>query len=63
MSKCLSGVFWREAVTTVVHLLNQLSYKSIIGTTSYELWMGSTPSVHHLHMFGCVAHVKLMTPY
>jgi hypothetical protein len=57
-AKDLPGVFWGEAVTTAVYLLNRSSSKSIAGKTPYELWTGSTPSVHHLRTFGCVAHVK-----
>jgi hypothetical protein len=36
--------------------------KSSNGKTPYELWTGSTPAVHHLRTFGCVAHVKITTP-
>jgi transposase InsO family protein len=47
-AKDLPGAFWGEAVTTAVYLLNLSSSKSIGGKTPYELWAGSTPSVHHL---------------
>jgi hypothetical protein len=32
--------------------------KSRHGCTPYEVWHGVKPYVHHLRMFGCVAHVK-----
>jgi transposase InsO family protein len=60
--KALPGVFWGEAVTTAVYLLNRTSCKANQGATPYELWTGSTPAVHHLRTFGCVAHVKVTTP-
>ncbi|WVZ76856.1 hypothetical protein U9M48_024782 [Paspalum notatum var. saurae] len=50
------------AVTTAVYLLNRSTSKSTGGKTPYELWNGSTPAVHHLRTFGCVAHVKVTTP-
>lgn len=61
-AKGLPGVFWGEAVTTVVYLLSRSSSKSTSGKTPYELWTGSPPGVHHLRTFGCVAHVKVTTP-
>lgn len=61
-AKGLPGMFWGEAVTTAVYLLNRSSSKSIGGKTPYELWNGSPPAVHHLRTFGCLAHVKTTTP-
>jgi hypothetical protein len=48
---------------TAVYVLNRSSTKGVGGRTSYELWTGNTPSVHHLRMFGCVAHVKDTRPH
>jgi hypothetical protein len=62
-AKALPGVFWGEAVTTAVYLLNRSSSKAIGGKTPYQLWNGSTPSVQHLRTFGCIAHVKVNTPH
>ena len=36
-AKGLPGVFWGEAITTAVYLLNRSSSKSIGGKTPYEL--------------------------
>lgn len=52
------GVFWREAVTTAVYILNRAPTKSVVGMTPYEAWCKQKPIVHHLRTFGCVAHVK-----
>jgi transposase InsO family protein len=62
MAKGLPGMFWGEAVTTAVYLLNRSSSKSIGGKTPYELWTGSPPGVHHLRTFGCIAHMKITAP-
>jgi hypothetical protein len=61
-AKALPGVFWGEAVTTAVYLLNRTSCKAIRGRTPYELWTRSASTVHHLHTFGCVAHIKVTAP-
>jgi len=47
-AKGLSGVFWGEAVTKAVYLLNRCSSKRIYGKTPYELWTGRAPAVQRL---------------
>jgi hypothetical protein len=42
-----------------VYILNRTITKGIDGKTPYELWTGSTPVVHHLRTFGCIAHVNV----
>jgi transposase InsO family protein len=61
-AKELPGIFWGEAVTTVVYLLNRAPSKGVGGKIPYQLWTGSAPGVHHLRTFGCVAHMKITTP-
>jgi len=61
-AKQLPGVFWGEAVTTAVYLLNRSSSKSIGDKTPYELWTGSAPGVQHLRTFGSIVHMKLTAP-
>jgi transposase InsO family protein len=62
-AKDLPGMFWGEAVSTAVYLLNRSSSKAIGGKTPYQLWNGVTPAVEHLRTFGCIAHVKVNTPH
>src|ERR1041385_1846755 len=62
-SKNMPGVFWGEAVTTAVYLLNRAPTKAVIGKTPYEAIYGRKPSVSHLRTFGCVAHVKTTEPH
>ncbi|KAL8170759.1 hypothetical protein V2J09_022563 [Rumex salicifolius] len=30
--------------------------------TPYQAWHGKTPKIHHLRVFGCLAHTKVVTP-
>jgi hypothetical protein len=60
--KRLLGIFWGEAVNCVVYILNRAIAKGTDGKTPYELWTGSTPVVHHLRTFGCIAHLKVTKP-
>jgi hypothetical protein len=62
-AKDLLGTFWGEAVMLAIYVLNRSSSKGAGSRTPYELWTGSTPSVHHLRTFRCVAHVKNMLPH
>jgi hypothetical protein len=62
-AKDLPGTFWGEVVMTAIYILNRSPSKGAGGRTPYELWTESTPSVHHLCTFGCVAHVKNTRPH
>jgi hypothetical protein len=57
-AKSLSRIFWGEAIAMAIYVLNWCPTKGVIGKTPYEAWHGRKPTVHHLHSFGCVAHVK-----
>jgi hypothetical protein len=38
--------------------------KSVIyGMTTFEVWHGRKPMVHHLRMFGCIVYVRNTTPH
>ena len=59
-NKNLPKVFWGEAVSTAVYLLNRAPTKSLEGKTPYEGWTGRQPSVEHLKVFGCIVFVKTL---
>jgi hypothetical protein len=61
-SKKLPSMFWGEAVNCAIYLLNKTCSKSMGEQDPYELWIGSKPSVSHLRIFGCIAHVKVTKP-
>jgi hypothetical protein len=49
---------WMEALKTATYISNRVPSKSV-PNTSYELWTGRKPSINYLHVWGCVAEVKL----
>ena len=48
--------FWGYALNTAMYLLNLVPLK-FVPKTPVELWNGRKPSVRHLHIWGCPAHV------
>ena len=57
------GEFWGEAVSTAIYLLNRAPTKSVTGKTPYEAYHNRKPSVEHFRIFGCMGHVKDVTPH
>ena len=49
--------FWGYAFETAVYLLNRVPTKSV-PNTPYELWTSKKPSLNHLKIWGCLAHVR-----
>jgi transposase InsO family protein len=54
--------FWGEAVRTAVYILNRCPTRALSGVTPYEALHRRKPNVHHMRVFGCVAHVKKIGP-
>ena len=48
--------FWEYALNTAMYLLNLVPSKSI-PKTPVKLWIGCKPSMRHLHIWGCSAHM------
>ena len=48
--------FWGYALQTAVYILNVVPSKSI-QQTPLELWSGRKPSLRHIRIWGCTAHV------
>lgn len=46
-----------------MYLLNHAPTRGLVGKTLYEAWHDRKPKVHHLRIFGCVAHVKTVKPH
>ena len=53
------SLFWPEAVAWTAHVLNRCPTSANKGRTPQELWTGTPPSVSHLRVFGCLAHVHI----
>ena len=45
---------WMCALKTVMYLLNKVPSK-VVPKTPFELWTNRTPSIRHLHVWGCQA--------
>ena len=52
---------WIEALETAIYLLNRVPTKATI-KTSYELWLGKSPSLKHLHVWGCPSQARPYVP-
>ncbi|KAK1571102.1 hypothetical protein Q3G72_011942 [Acer saccharum] len=48
--------FWGYALQTAIYILNDVPSKSV-PKTPHELWTGRKPSLQHLRIFSCPAHV------
>jgi hypothetical protein len=57
-AKGMPGLFWGEAVSTAVFLLNRSPTKFLANKTPYGAWYGERPAVHFLRTFGCIGHVN-----
>ena len=54
----LSDGFWREAIITVVHILNRGELRINNNKTPYELWYGKSPSAKYFKVFGSRCYFK-----
>jgi transposase InsO family protein len=50
--------FWREAVSTAVHVINRLFLRPLHDKTPYELLTGNKPNLSYFRVFGCKCFVK-----
>ncbi|KAM1649269.1 hypothetical protein ACFX14_010564 [Malus domestica] len=57
----LPKTLWGEAVKTANYLLNKVPSKAV-ESTPFELWTTRTPSLNHLHIWGCAAEAKVYNP-
>ena len=44
--------YWKEAINTIVHSLNQFQLKKDKDQTPYELWYGYKSNVYYFKLFG-----------
>ena len=54
----LSYGYWREAISTVVHILNKGQLQINRNKNPYELWYGKAPSVKYFKVFGSRCYIK-----
>ena len=53
-----SDAYWKEAVYTIVYILNRGQLKVNKDKTPYELWNGRPASVKHFKVFGSKCYIK-----
>jgi hypothetical protein len=51
-------IYWREAVYTVVYILNRGQLRVNHDKIAYELWYGKPTSVNHFKVFGRKCYIK-----
>ena len=57
--KNLPKVFWAEAVSCAVYILNRCPTRSVLNMTPEEAWSSFKPDVEGLRVFGCVAYAHV----
>lgn len=50
---------WLEAIDWTIYVLNRSPTIVVKDQTLEEAWSGNKPSVEHLKVFGCIAHVHI----
>ncbi|GAA0170740.1 hypothetical protein LIER_24938 [Lithospermum erythrorhizon] len=58
-AKKMSKSMWPEPVLWTVYVLNRCPTLTVKDKTPHEAWCGLKPSVEHLKVWGCVAHVHV----
>lgn len=59
----LPSFLWRETIRHSVYLLNRLPTRALSGTMPCESWYEKKPQVSHIHVFGCLSHMKIASPH
>jgi len=56
----LPNAYWADTILYTTHILNHVPTRAIAdGLTPHEAFTGNRPSVTHLRIFGCKAHVHV----
>ena len=53
---------WMHTLKTIAYLPSRILSKEV-PKTSYELWTKRKPSLRNLHVWGCLAKVKMYNPH
>ena len=57
--KNLPKVFWAEAMSCSVYILNRCPTKSVLNMTPEEAWSSHKPDVSSFRVFGCVVYAHV----
>ena len=58
IEKNIAIKYWKEAINTRVHSLNQVQLKKDSNQTPYELWYGYKPNVFYFKVFGSKCYIS-----
>ena len=53
---------WMYALKNAMYLLNRVPSKAV-PKTPFELWTNRTPSIRHLHVWGCQTEIRIYNPH
>ena len=57
--KRVPKIFWPEAVSWMIHVLNRSPTLALRDITPEEAWSEEKPSFDYFRVFGCVGHVHI----
>ena len=57
--KHMSDLYWAEAASTTVYLMNRCTTNGVHEFTPYEIVAGRKPILSHLKVFGSIANVRI----
>ena len=53
-------IFWAEAVSTAIYIMNKTSTVAIHDATPEERFIGKKTDLSHLKVFGCIAYIHVL---
>ena len=61
--KHMSDLYWAEAASTAVYLMNRCTTDGVHELTPYEILVGRKPILSHLKVFGSIANIRIPNEY
>ena len=58
--KHMSDLYWAEAASTAIYLMNRCTTDGVHELTPYELLVGRKPILSHLKVFGSITNVCIL---
>lgn len=55
----MDGIFWADAVNTIIYILNRVPTKALDGMTPKEAWSGERIDISNLRVFGCTFYMHI----
>lgn len=58
METSLPHIYWREVVSRTIYTINRVHIKGETNKRPYELWVGNTPTIKYLRIFGSKCYIR-----